>query len=264
MKRPNGIAKKFFAALILGTCSINAQATLYEDGLMAYAVGNFAEAGSLLMSAAEQGDAGAEHMLMRMFSEGKLYAANLEKETLKWTKKAAERGFMTAQYALAELYANKLGDTKAALAWYNKAADQGHPDAYFKIGALLESGAKGVRPDAAESAHYFQIAASEYDVFAQKGDANSQNSLASMYEKGQGVKKNMVLAFKWYEKAALQGHAVAQLNMGRLYLAGISVPRDTLQASYWLDMAAAQGVREAEVMLSEIKQKGEEVLALAM
>ena len=91
MKRPNRIAKKFFAALVLGACTFNAQANLYEDGLMAYAVGNFIEAGSLLMSAAEQGDAGAEHMLMRMFSEGKLYAANLEKETLKWTKKAAEQ-----------------------------------------------------------------------------------------------------------------------------------------------------------------------------
>jgi len=260
----NHLAKKFLAAVVLGACAFNAQANHYEDGLMAYAVGNFAEAGNLLMSAAEQGNSGAEHMLMRMFSEGKLYAADLEKETLKWTQKAAEQGYMQAQYALAELYANKLGDTKAAVEWYGKAADQGHPDAYFKLGAILESGAKDILADAAKSSRFYQIAASEYDVFAQKGDANSQNSLAGMYEKGLGVKKDMDLAFRWYEKAALQGHAVAQLNMGRLYLAGVTVPRDALQASYWLDMAAAQGVREAQVMLGEIKLKGADKLALAL
>lgn len=264
MNRPQHIAKKFLAALVLGACAFNAQANLYEDGLVAYAVGNFAEAGNLLMSAAEQGDPGAEQMLMRMFSEGKLFAADPEKETLKWTRKAAEQGYMQAQYALAELYANKLGDTKAAVEWYSKAADQGHPDAYFKLASILENGAKDVKADGAKSTQLYQIAASEYDVFAQKGDSNSQNSLASMYEKGQGVKKNMELAFKWYEKAALQGHALAQLSMGRLYLAGDAIPVDTLQASYWLDMAAAQGVHEAEVMLSQIKGKGDKVLALAM
>lgn len=264
MKRPHHIAKSLLAALVLGTCSLNAQANLYEDGLMAYAVGNFAESGDLLMRAAEQGNTGAEHMLMRMFSEGKLFAANLDSEMLKWTQKAASQGYMQAQYALAELYANKLGDSKAALEWYGKAADQGHPDAFFKLGVLLEKGAKDVAADSAKSAHFYQIAASEYDVFAQKGDANSQNSLAGMYEHGLGVKKNMELAFKWYEKAAFQGHATAQLNMGRMYLAGISVPRDTLQASYWLDLAAAQGVHEAEVMLGEIKNKSEKILAMAM
>lgn len=264
MKRQNRNAKKLLAALVLGACAFNAHANQYEDGLMAYAVGNFAEAGNLLMSAAEQGDAGAEHMLMRMFSEGKLFSANLEKETFKWTQKAAEHGYMQAQFALAELYATQLGDTKTAVEWYGKAADQGHPDAYFKLASILEKGSKDIQADVAKSTRLYQIAASEYDVYAQKGDANYQNSLAGMYEKGLGVNKNMELAFRWYEKAALQGNAMAQLNMGRLYLAGVTVPRDTLQASYWLDMAAAQGVREAEVMLGEIKSKGEKVLALAL
>jgi TPR repeat protein len=256
--------KNIFAGLLLGGCAFNVHADLYEDGLMAYAVGNYAEAGQLLISAADQGIAGADQMLMRMFSEGKLYAANLDQETLKWTKKAAEEGYMQAQFALAEIYANKLHDMRAAANWYRKAADQGHPTAYYKLAALLENGAKDVRADAAESTRLYQIAASEFDVFAQKGDADFQNSLAGMYEQGKGVKKNMALAFKWYEKAALQGHALAQLNMGRLYMAGESVARDTLQAAYWLDLAAAQGVREAQVMLSEIKRQNGAELALAM
>lgn len=264
MKATTRYAKSIFAGLVLGACSLNAQANAYEDGLMAFAVGNFEKAGHLLMQAADEGNAGAEHMLMRLFAEGKLYAVNAEKETLKWTRKAAEQGHMTAQFSLAQLYANKLGDTQAAVEWYRKAADQGHPSAYYELGLILENGAKGVMADAEESTRLLSIAASEFDVFAQKGDADSQNSLGNMYEKGQGVTKNMELAFKWYQKAAHQGHALAQLNMGRLYLAGVSVPLDANQAAYWLDLAAAQGVREAETMLTQLKKSGSLNLAFAM
>jgi TPR repeat protein len=264
MKKTTRFAKSIFAGLILGACSLSAQASLYEDGLMAYAVGNFEKAGSLFMQAADKGDAGAEHMLMRMFSEGKLYAANPEQATLKWTRKAAEEGYMQAQFALAQLYAHKLDNKQVAVEWYQKAADQGHPGAYYELGLLLEKGAKNVKVDTEKSIHLLSVAASEFDVYAQKGDADSQNTLGSMYENGQGVQKNMQLAFKWYEKAAHQGHALAQLNMGRLYLAGMSVPRDPHQAAYWLDLAAAQGVTEAETMLTELKNNENLNLAYAL
>lgn len=264
MKTTTRFAKSIFAGLVLGACSFTAHADAYEDGLMAFAVGNFEKAGHLLMQATDEGNTGAEHMLMRLFAEGKLYASNLEQETLKWTRKAAEQGYMTAQFSLGQLYANNMDDKAAAVEWYRKAAEQGHPGAFYELGLILENGAKDVKANADESSRLLSIAASEFDVFAQKGDADSQNTLGSMYEKGQGVNKNMELAFKWYEKAAHQGHALAQLNMGRLYLAGVSVPHDAHQAAYWLDLAAAQGVREAATMLSDMKKNESLNLAFAM
>lgn len=256
MKFTTRFASNILCGLILGTGAINAQADSYDDGLMAFAVGNFQEAGQLFMDAAEQGNRGAEHMLMRLFTEGKLYSSNLQGDTLRWTRKAAEQGIMQAQFALAELYANRMNDPKAAIEWYKKAAAQGHPSAYYKLGLLTQ--------DSAEGQHLLQIAASEFDVFAQKGDAAAQNTLASMYEKGQGMNKNMKLAIKWYETAALQGNATAQLNMGRLYASGNGLPQDTQRATYWLNLAAAQGVEEANFMLSELRRDSGVTVALAM
>ena len=249
--------------LVLGASAFSAQADNYEDGLMAFAVGNFQEAGRLFMNSADEGNAGAEHMLMRLFSEGKLYSSNLDNDTLKWTRKAAERGIAQAQFALGELYIAR-GDAKSAVSWYRKAIAQGHHNAYYKLGQLLEKGAKGISADRSESRHLFNIAASEFDVHAQKGDATAQNTLAGMYEKGQGVGKNIKIAAKWYDAAAHQGYALAQLNLGRLYASGSGVPRSTYQAAYWLDLAAAQGLHEAQVLLSEIKRSGKADIALAM
>lgn len=240
-------------SLILGASAFSAQADNYEDGLMAFAVGNFQAAGEHFTLSAEEGNAGAQHMLMRMLSEGKLYSSNLDKDTLEWTHKAAEQGISQAQFALAELYVEQ-GDAELAVNWYRKAIAQDHPNAYYKLGKLLEKGAKGVRADASESQRLLSIAASEFDVHAQKGDAKSQNILASMYEQGQGLNKDIRMAAKWYDAAARQGYALAQLNLGRLYASDTVVPRNLYQANYWLNLAAAQGLVEAQTLLSELKK----------
>lgn len=259
-----GFVARALGSLVLGSVAFGAQADLYDDGLMAYAVGNYTKAGQLFMDAAEAGKPGAEHMLMRLFSEGRLYAENLDQETLKWTRKAAQQGLMQAQFALGRIYANQQGTMKAAVDWYRKAAEQGHPEAIYRLGAIFEKGAEGVRADAGESKYLYQIAASEFDVFAQKGDAKSQYLLASMYQTAKGLKKDMTLALKWMEKSALQGHALAQLSLGRLYAQGRDVTRDTNQAVYWLDLAAAQGMGEAIALLNTLKKEGDATVALAL
>lgn len=257
------ITSTLACGLILGTSAFTAQADTYEDGLMAYAVGNFQQAASNFTSSAEEGNMGAQHMLMRMLSEGKLYSATLDDDTLKLAHKAAQQGLAPAQFSLAELHI-KRGDAKSAVIWYRKAIAQNHLAATYKLGRLLESGAKGVNADQSESQYLLSIAASEFDVHAQKGSAQAQNSLASMYEKGQGVKKNIQMAARWYDSAARQGNAQAQLNLGRLYANGMGTPRNLYQATYWLDLAAAQGVTEAIAMLKELKTTSNTRVALAM
>ncbi len=254
---------RLICGLALGVSAFSAQADNYEDGLMAFAVGNFQEAGHLFLDSADEGNAGAEQMLMRLFSEGKLYSSNPDDDTLKWTRKAAEHGIAQAQFALGELYV-KRGNAESAVTWYRKAIAQGYHTAYYKLGQLLEKGAEGLRADRRESQHLFNIAASEFDVHAQKGDAVSQNTLASMYEKGQGMGKDIKMAAKWYDASARQGYALAQMNLGRLYASGNGVLRSTYQAAYWLNLAAVQGLHEAQVLLSKIKRSGQTDIALAM
>lgn len=256
--------KKLFIGLSLSIVVMGAQADAYEDGLMAYAVGNYTDAGQAFMRAAEAGNNGAEHMLMRLFSENKIYAQDLGEETLKWTRKAAEKGLMQAQFALADIYAEQQGNVKAALAWYHKAAQQAHAEAHYKLAVIYEHGAKGVLANAQESARLYQVAASEMDVFAQKGSADAQYKLARMYRLGQGVKQNLAVALRWWEKSALQGHALAQLSLGRLYAQGDGVQRDSIQAKFWLNMAAAQGEPDAVALLNVLKATESTSIALAM
>jgi len=262
IRKKKNIIGQLFAGVLLGSAALGAHADAYEDGLMAYAVGNYTEAGQLLMRAADAGQDGAEHMLMRLFAEGKLQASDAAGETLKWTRKAAEKGLMQAQFALAEIYLQQHGDARAALPWYHRAAEQGHAEAYYRLGGLYETGADGVGADAAQSRHLFRIAASEFDVYAQKGDDHAQFNLATMYKQGKGVKKNMTLAMKWWEKSALQGNAMSQLSLGRVYALGDGVDRDTYQATFWLQMAAAQGVGEAVAMLRDLEDGARVALAM--
>ena len=57
--------KSLALGLMLGGLSLSCHADLYEDGLIAYASGEHALAGSYFIDAAEHGNVGAEHMLTR-------------------------------------------------------------------------------------------------------------------------------------------------------------------------------------------------------
>lgn len=263
MKQENSFkfCKAIFA-LTIGLFASNALADSYEDGLMAYTSGNFSKAGEYFMDAAEHGNAGAEQMLMRLFSEGKLHSQNSNKEVLKWAQKAANDGIMQAQFVLADLYANKFGRYKDAIKWYRLAAKQGHPVAYYRLGEIYKNGAGEVKADSGTSNQMYQIAASEITVFAQKGNPEQQYLLGDMYHNAKGVNKNMKLALKWMGESAMQGNAQAQYSLGSLYAMGKDVDKDLSKAKYWLQMAAAQGYGSAIAMLEELKRRGNAEVAL--
>jgi len=85
---------------------------------------------------------------------------------------------------------------------------------------------------------------------AQAGDAQAQNEVGMMYEKGlMSYPQDDKQAAQWYRKAAEQGHAIAQGNLGTLYMEGKGVPQDNAQALQWWNKAAAQGNAEAQYNL---------------
>ena len=256
--------RTLLCGLALSATALSVQADSYDDGLMAYAVGQYIEAGKHFIVSANKGNAGAEHMLMRLYSENKLSAKNLDLETLKWTRKAAENGIKQAQFALAEIYAKKHGNVNAAVKWYRLAADQDHPNAFFELGEIYKKGTNDVAADAQKSTRMYQIAASEFDIYAQKGNPEYQYALAGMYHQAKGVNKDMKLALRWMGKSAQQGHALAQLSLGHIYASGADVPRDIKQAKYWLGLAAEQGVDSAIALLDELSRGGNETLALSL
>ena len=82
------------------------------------------------------------------------------------------------------------------------------------------------------------------DVWARlaaDGDADSQNALGFIYQKGLGVLRDYRRAFDFYTAAAEQGHANAANNIGIMYTQGQGVPRDYVRAYSWYSLAAIQG-----------------------
>lgn len=73
---------------------------------------------------------------------------------------------------------------------------------------------------------------------AEDGDADAQNYLGEIYERGLGGERDFVEAAKWYELAANQGHASAQFNLGKLHETGQGLQPDPEKALYWYRKAS--------------------------
>ena len=65
---------------------------------------------------------------------------------------------------------------------------------------------------------------------AEAGEAEAQNNVGEIYERGLGTEPNFEAALIWYQKAADQGYAPALFNLGTLYEQGKGVPADKLKA----------------------------------
>jgi TPR repeat protein len=80
-----------------------------------------------------------------------------------------------------------------------------------------------------------------YRMAADRGHAQAQIMIGSLYADGHGVKQDYVEALRWFHKAADQGNSLAQNNIGAFYLSGWGVAQDYPEAMRWLTKAADQG-----------------------
>jgi TPR repeat protein len=140
---------------------------------------------------------------------------------------------------------------KAVQVW-RPLAQAGDPEAQYRVGVLYAEG-KGVAPNDAEAALWFERAAAQ-------GNPSAQYNLASSYADGVGVRKDMEAAAKWFRRAADQGIVLAQLNLGLLYAAGVGVSEDPIEAMKWIDLAIyalpAGGIRsDAAKALTDVAAK---------
>ena len=71
--------------------------------------------------------------------------------------------------------------------------------------------------------------------------------LGYCFEKGEGVRQDIVNAVKLYYNAAQGGNADAQFNVGRMFESGQypGVPQNKQEAVKWYTMAAEQGNQNA-------------------
>jgi TPR repeat protein len=117
------------ACLAVAGCGDHTQkdAASYQEGMDAYAQGNFDVALKKLRPVAEQGNADAQFRLGLMYREGKGVPQD-DKQATAWLSKAAEQGHVEAQENLGLSYAKGLGverDWVQADKWFSIAAASG-------------------------------------------------------------------------------------------------------------------------------------------
>ncbi len=94
---------------------------------------------------------------------------------------------------------------------------------------------------------------------AERGNAESQCMLATMYKDGIGVEQNSAKAFRFFDSAADQRNANAQYNLGLMYRKGTGVKKDLTRAAHHFKLAADQGHSEALCSLGIMHETGEGV-----
>ena len=89
---------------------------------------------------------------------------------------------------------------------------------------------------------------------AESGEADAQNAVGEIFERGLGGDPNYDMAFVWYQRAAEQGHKGAQVNLATLYESGRGVEQDKRVALNWY--RRAWGIGEDELVhRSEAERK---------
>ena len=163
-------------------------------------IGDAAEAGSALQTAAAKGDPVAAFEVARRLVDGSNGMPQDPRLAADWYERAAKSGLAIAQYRIGSLYERGEGvprDLSVAQSWYAKASEQGNARATHNLAVLLSEGATA-EPDYVRAAQYFTQAAN-------LNVADSQYNLGVLYARGLGVGVDLVQSYKWFALAAQQG-----------------------------------------------------------
>jgi len=150
-------------------------------------------------------------VLLSLFVFSTATAADLNLRVFKFQQKVAKGGHPKAQFKLAYMYEAGRGtekDFNQATLWYKKAAKQNFKAAKHRLEFI------NVKTKGFKAKHKPWLKSLIDD--ANKGDDNVQFLLASMYEEGIGVKRNLKQAQRYYKLATAKGNADAESKLFRI------------------------------------------------
>lgn len=103
----------------------------------------------------------------------------------------------------------------------------------------------------------FSEALSPCTQAAEAGDLKAQFTVGEMYADGDGVSKDLDVAFGWYMRAAEKGHARSQQRIAVAYAFGLGgAKKDEAKAVEWLKRAAEGGDKRAQKQLADGYARG--------
>lgn len=213
------------------------------EGNKYYEAGNYSEAIRCWKNAENYGNDKAAYNLFLVFSD----QLHNNAEAMRWLRKAAESGYVDAQYQLGLQYyigdmINK--DNKEAAKWLLKASEQGCVECHSLLGTMYENG-WGVPQDGQKAYRYLKSASDH-------GDFNAMTKLGVMYLEGKCVKRDFHHAFRLANHAAIGGDSYGYSVMGFIYEFGYGVRRDKQKAAQLYRIAAMMGFEPAKSKSAEL------------
>jgi TPR repeat protein len=130
-----------------------------NDGIDAYAEGDYKTAIQHWELLANNGSANAQFYIGRMYEKGVYFPKN-DYWAVHWITKAAELGLPDAEYTLGYIYRNGAGvvkDINQTVKWFKKAGKKGHNKAQFNLGAMYING-DGVNKSMKEAKYWINLA----------------------------------------------------------------------------------------------------------
>ena len=108
----------------------------------------------------------------------------------------------------------------------------------------------------------FKTALKLWEQSANKGIAEAQSFVGSLYHAGQGAKKNYKKAMKLYLKSAKQGVSRSQLAIGAMYADGHGVAKNNIVARMWFTVAQINKHEQANQYIKKIdvRMTSEEII----
>jgi TPR repeat protein len=130
--------KKIVAGLLLLFLPVTSGWAGFDEGAVAYTMGQYGKALEILVPLAESADHPyAQYYLGVMYTNGQGVKQDFA-EAAKWYSRAAKQGISQAQFRLGEIYAKGQGvpaDPEQAYAWFAVAAQLGHAQASAALGS---------------------------------------------------------------------------------------------------------------------------------
>jgi TPR repeat protein len=172
-----------------------------------------------------------------------------EAKAAEWYRKAAEKNYAPAQYALGELYFTSGKNYPEAKKWFLRSAQGGDAHAALKLGYLnAEAHYDGLTPDYVEAEKWFTVA-------AEKNVEDARFRLGNFYANYKQP-RDYDKAWLWLKKAAEGGHSTAMYDLSNLIYTNKVKDKTKDEALEWTRKAAEAGVVAAEVRLVEMYSTG--------
>jgi TPR repeat protein len=135
-------------------------------------------------------------------------------------QKAAERGYIPSQVALARMYSRKPFEDSASeriMYWFGKAAESGSLEAKIALAEIYYEG-QLVSADYGKALAYLKEVVDQGNTKAIDEDTSqAKYLLAMMYAKGLGVAKDETRAFAWFREAVQEGEQASYGGKSRYY-----------------------------------------------